>query len=155
MLGVVEGSSPGDADYLFRVSLKALIQNDRGEVLVVKERGRDWWDLPGGGMNYGDTIYDALARELKEEVGFEGPLTLRILHVENPRIVRRLPAQQVRLIFLAYPGNYNFSVSDDADEMAWKDPRVFEMSRNFAEQQIWRLSLEKMQYETKRQGGTC
>lgn len=29
-------------DSLFRISLKAYIENDKGEVLVVKERGRDW-----------------------------------------------------------------------------------------------------------------
>ena len=32
-------------DYLYRVSMKGIVKNDKGEVLVVKETGRDWWDL--------------------------------------------------------------------------------------------------------------
>jgi 8-oxo-dGTP pyrophosphatase MutT (NUDIX family) len=64
-------------DSLFRISLKAYIENDKGEVLVVKEAGRDRWDLPGGGMEYGESIEQALKRELKEEVAYEGGLTMR------------------------------------------------------------------------------
>ena len=137
MLGVVEGSSRGDMDYLFRVSLKAFIQNERGEVLVVKERARDWWDLPGGGMNHDDTYVTALSRELKEEVGFEGTLTLRILRAEEPTIVQRLLAQQVRLVFLVHLSNYDVSVGNDADKIAWKNPALFEHSENLAEHRIW------------------
>lgn len=43
-------------DYLYRLSLKGLVVNDNGEVLVVKETGRTWWDLLGGGMDHGETI---------------------------------------------------------------------------------------------------
>lgn len=67
------------ADSLFRISLKAYIENDKGEVLVVKERGRDWWDLPGGGMEHGENVKEALARELKEEVGYEGEFSYDVV----------------------------------------------------------------------------
>ena len=49
-------NNPGRTDYLYRVSLKSVIFNDHGEVLVVKESGRDWWDIPGGGMDHGESI---------------------------------------------------------------------------------------------------
>ena len=61
-------------DYLYRVSIKALIYNDAGQILVVKEDGRLLWDLPGGGMDYGETFESALKRELYEEVGYKGNL---------------------------------------------------------------------------------
>ena len=54
-------------DCLYRVSIKALIYNDAGQILVVKEDGRPLWDLPGGGMDYGETFESALKRELYEE----------------------------------------------------------------------------------------
>ena len=31
-------------DYLYRISIKALIYNDAGQILVVKEDGRPLWD---------------------------------------------------------------------------------------------------------------
>ena len=51
----------------YRVSIKALIKNDKNEVLVVKEH-QDKWELPGGGLDQGESIHDCLKRELKEEL---------------------------------------------------------------------------------------
>lgn len=36
----------------YRVSVKALIKNDKNEILVVKE-SQDFWSLPGGGLDHG------------------------------------------------------------------------------------------------------
>ena len=62
------------ADYLYRISLKSLIYNEAGQILVVKEIDRTYWDLPGGGMDFGETIESSLKRELYEEVGYKGNL---------------------------------------------------------------------------------
>lgn len=51
----------------YRVSVKALIKNDSGAILVVKEH-QDKWELPGGGLDHGESIHDCLRRELKEEL---------------------------------------------------------------------------------------
>ena len=59
-------------DYLFRVALKAVIFNDAGDILLVKESGRDWWDIPGGGLDHGESIKQGLSRVLFEEVGYNG-----------------------------------------------------------------------------------
>lgn len=49
-------------------TVKALIK--RGDrVLFVKDL-KDVWELPGGRINPGETPVQALARELKEELGF-------------------------------------------------------------------------------------
>jgi 8-oxo-dGTP diphosphatase len=49
-----------------------------GRVLMVRERGRgpegrhdglEYWTLPGGGIDDGETPAEALAREVEEEVG--------------------------------------------------------------------------------------
>lgn len=54
----------------YRVSVKALIRNDKNEVLVVKEH-QDKWELPGGGLDHGESIHDGLKRELIEELGIQ------------------------------------------------------------------------------------
>ena len=57
-----------------------------------------WYNLPGGGLDYHETIADALLRELKEEVGIEAEdvqLTQDILAVTHRGISRGIPRLQV------------------------------------------------------------
>jgi NADH pyrophosphatase NudC (nudix superfamily) len=46
-------------DCLYRVAIRVLIiQNDK--VLLVKEISDNWWALPGGGVDHGETVESAL-----------------------------------------------------------------------------------------------
>lgn len=60
-----ESSSP-----IFRIGVFALIFN-QGRVLLGLRRDIDWWNLPGGGMEAGETVDEALHREVLEETGLE------------------------------------------------------------------------------------
>ena len=54
----------------YRVSVKALILNDKKQFLLFQETD-GMWELPGGGLDFGESPQDCLKRELKEEAGFE------------------------------------------------------------------------------------
>jgi len=47
----------------------ALVQNATGELLLVRKRGTDFFMLSGGKIEPGETPVQALARELREELG--------------------------------------------------------------------------------------
>ncbi len=139
--GIVDSSrSARRTDYLYRISLKCLIQNEKGEVLVVKEMGRDWWDLPGGGMDHGESIKSAITREMKEEVSLGGDFSYRIIDVDEPALLDAHNFWQLRLIFAVTPDNMAFSPGDDGDEVAFMDPTIFKNSRSNVEQRIYRYS---------------
>jgi 8-oxo-dGTP diphosphatase len=55
---------------IYRVVAKALITDENGRILVVKE-GQDFWSLPGGGLEHGESAQDCLKREIKEEIGVD------------------------------------------------------------------------------------
>jgi 8-oxo-dGTP diphosphatase len=56
---------------IFRIGVFALIFNNEKQVLLGHRRDIDWWNLPGGGMESGETVDEALCREVREETGLE------------------------------------------------------------------------------------
>lgn len=127
----------GKNDYLYRVSLKGLIVNKTGELLVVKEAGRTYWDLPGGGMNHGETIKQALAREMYEEVGLTENFQYQVVCVEDPILLKRADIQMLRIILLVKTTQTTFTEGEDADAVSFIPPSVLQNSESEVEQKAF------------------
>ena len=71
---------------LERSCVRVVLQDRGGRILLFRSRlasrsPRDWWELPGGGIEPGESYQQAAARELAEETG----LVVRPDQVEPPR----------------------------------------------------------------------
>lgn len=53
----------------YRVSIKALILNETKDRFLLCKEADDRWELPGGGLDWGETPSACLAREIREEMG--------------------------------------------------------------------------------------
>ena len=53
------------------LGVRALVIDDEGRIFLVKHSYVSGWHLPGGGVEAGETLGEALARELREEGNIE------------------------------------------------------------------------------------
>ncbi len=53
-----------------RFNVRAVLMNDKNEICVIKSEKYGYMQIPGGGIDDGENIIDALRRETREETGF-------------------------------------------------------------------------------------
>lgn len=72
-------------DPLLSVGVCAIIENDKGEILLEKRHDNGMYCLPGGAIELNETVSDALKREIYEETGItlNDPKLLMILSGEK------------------------------------------------------------------------
>lgn len=119
----------------YRVSVKALIQDEEGRVLVVKE-DQDAWSLPGGGLEHGEDPVDGVLRELSEELG--------IRHANVKSIARTktfyLESIQTWLMWVVYAteiDNDDFTYGDGVTAAAFVDITTLASSNNIFERMVY------------------
>jgi 8-oxo-dGTP pyrophosphatase MutT (NUDIX family) len=70
-----EWQLPDDLPVVERDVVRVVLQDARGDVLLFRTREftlpelGQWWELPGGGIDAGESYADAAVRELREETG--------------------------------------------------------------------------------------
>ncbi|XP_003974678.1 8-oxo-dGDP phosphatase NUDT18 isoform X2 [Takifugu rubripes] len=93
----LEQSKPAALRKTVTYIICAVILNDKEEVLMVQEAKPDCyklWYLPAGRVEVGESLEEALRREVKEEAGFDcEPISLLLIQEQGP--------QWIRFVFLA------------------------------------------------------
>lgn len=99
------------------VELTVLCLIHRGDKLLLQNRRKkDWdgWTLPGGHIEKGESIVDAVVREMQEETG---------LTIHSPKLcgIKQFPIENGRyLVFLFRTESFSGEVrSSDEGEMRW------------------------------------
>lgn len=106
----------------FHITVKGICVYN-GKTLIMKRvrpstDGLGYWELPGGGLEYGETPHEALIRELKEETN----LDIRILKPVYTFTAIRPQYQTVGVGFLSIPTNDHVVISDEHTDFKFVSP---------------------------------
>ena len=92
---------PENVQYYERYAARAVLLDESGRVALLHSSKRNYYKLPGGGVEKNEDMSRALARELLEEVGAEAEVTGEIGRVEEWRDNSDKQLHQVSDAYLA------------------------------------------------------
>ncbi len=115
------------APYVATHSLGAggFVQNAQGEILVIRERGGNTYKLPGGHIELGEKVEEAVIREVMEETGvsthFQGILGLASTHPY------RFGKSNIYVVCRLTPLSTEIAIQDthEIEDARWIMPDVF------------------------------
>jgi len=149
---------PQDLPIFERDAVRVVLRDSEDKILLfhtheksAPEHGQ-WWELPGGGIDEGETYLEAAIRELMEETG----ITVRAVRVSAPtwrrsasfrhRDLRHLQHEVVVLVRLDVPGaaidetgRFDDEKEDYFDFRWWPINEVFGSSDSFYPRSLPRL----------------
>lgn len=96
-------------------SMAALIANERGEVLMVKSPLRGW-EFPGGMVEAGETLQEALRREIREETGVEAVV------IGLAGVSKNVAKDTVHIDFRCRYAGGELTASEESAEVRWMPP---------------------------------
>ena len=109
-----------------QVGVKVIIRNDNGDVLLLKRTSQFLlpadseasWDIPGGRFEPDESLRDALAREVNEEIGATLQGTPELLIAQDIFVSSR-DLHVIRLTYLHKQSLDSIVLSDEHSEYKW------------------------------------
>lgn len=105
------------------IGVGAIIMN-RNKMLIVKranEPAKGLWSVPGGVVELGEQLHEALKREVKEETGLEVDIERLVDAVDNIVFNEegRIQYHYVLLDYLCRPRGGALKAADDVHDIQW------------------------------------
>ncbi|OGH11293.1 MAG: hypothetical protein A3B38_00510 [Candidatus Levybacteria bacterium RIFCSPLOWO2_01_FULL_36_13] len=104
---------------LFHIGIKAVIVND-DKALVLRDTNRyEGYDVPGGKIDKGETIEQALKRELKEELGLDNFRVAGLLHAQQRQDYDQDGVKLMLIFYRVEADVTNIQLSDEHSSHEW------------------------------------
>ncbi|MEV0711963.1 NUDIX domain-containing protein [Nocardia aurea] len=97
---------------------RAVVRRD-GDILLVKQRTKDWSFLPGGHVEPGERVEDALIREIAEELGTDAKIAGFVGVVEHGYVEDGAQHHELNLVFEVTIADLDPTSREDHIEFHW------------------------------------
>jgi ADP-ribose pyrophosphatase YjhB (NUDIX family) len=99
--------------------------NDQRKILLLRRKDNDKWTMPGGTLDYGESMTACAIREVREETGFNIRVSGLIGTYTDPNILIAYSDGEVRqeftLVYAAEIESGELRIDDESKEAAWVD----------------------------------
>jgi len=106
------------------------VSNDHDEILMQRRADNGLWALPGGTMDFGESIGETAIREVREETGVDVEIDGIVGIYSDPRHLIEYSdgevRQQFNICFSARLLGGTLHTSDESTEVAWIKPESLE-----------------------------
>jgi len=109
----------------YRVSAVGVIRNDKGQYLMVDEHDR--WSFPGGGWDYGESLHEALKRELYEEIALTSEFSEKVI-TAVPFYNPNKEAWQMWVACEIFYNDLQFGIGEHAEDVQWMSEHEIDFS---------------------------
>jgi 8-oxo-dGTP pyrophosphatase MutT (NUDIX family) len=107
-------------------AVTAIVINNSNELLMIERSDNGYWAVPGGAQDIGESVIDAVKREVAEETG----IVVEVVHLtgiySDPRHVIAYDNGEVRqefsLCFRAKPVGGSLRMNAEATKVQWVSP---------------------------------
>lgn len=108
------------------VAVAAVVRDAEGNVLLIERTDNGLWAAPGGAQDIGESVTDAVKREIREETGLEVEVTGISGIYSDPAHVIAYDDGEVRqefsLCFHARPTGGHLRASSESQRVHWVNP---------------------------------
>lgn len=121
---MISNVNPNDRDaYYYRKAVRVVLSDKNGQIALIYAKQRDYYKLPGGGVDEGEDLEAALSRELLEETGSKAILTEQLGEVIEWRDFDQMNQVSFayRALLVGEPDKPSFTQSeiDEGFEVRW------------------------------------
>ncbi|MBS4540163.1 NUDIX domain-containing protein [Clostridium sp. D2Q-11] len=110
---------------MFKILTKSIIVKDK-EILILKRSenssfGGKLWDIPGGKLEFGETLKESIIREIKEETNID--INIKKTIASTSSINKSNDKQFITLIYLCEYHSGDIKLDDEHIDYKWIKPK--------------------------------